>query len=37
MVEYFDAMIARSGISPIMLGYLGALCILAFINNLRGK
>jgi hypothetical protein len=37
MIAYLDELIVRSGINPIMLGWIGALCVLALWNSLRGR
>lgn len=36
MVEYLDALILRTGINPIMLGWIGSLCVLWVIDCLWG-
>lgn len=37
MADYLNQLIVRSGIDPIMLGWLGALAVLAVWNSLRGR
>lgn len=37
IADYLNQLIVRSGIDPIFLGWIGALCVLAAINSLRGK
>lgn len=37
MIEYLDQLIERSGIDPIMLGWILSVCVLLIINHLRGR
>jgi hypothetical protein len=37
MVDYLNDLIVRSGVNPIYLGWVGALCVLAVWNSLRGR
>jgi hypothetical protein len=36
-MAYVDELITRSGINPIVLGWIGSLCVLWLIDWLRGR